>query len=310
MNLFNSVRNFAHDRCAHLSPSGRRCSQPVCSSDPNYCFVHIPKPAPEPAADQALAAELAAAAGNLDSPEDVNRVLCKVFLAVTQDRITPRKASVLGYLGQMILRSHREIANNRKLEQQLNPPTMTGYIDVPQADRSDPADQLPPIPTPPPQINSPVPQLQSAPNAVAIQASSIELDSTHPHANAQPHQTPPTNPMRRPAPRPEAQYLQGNVSAPNSFSATPVPVATTLPASSSPVHSSSASPLAQKRNSSPAPSANITPPPPTPDYRHFYHWDPTLPPGSQDPWSNVPPEYRPGSRHFAHRNRRRARLIE
>jgi hypothetical protein len=184
---------------------------------------------------------------------------------------------------------------------------MTGFIDVPQPDRSDPADEI--HPTPPPQINSPASQQQSAPNSVANQASTLESASAHPPANTHPPQIPPVTPSGRPAPRPEYQILQGTLRAPNSFSATPVPIATTPPASASPVHSSSASPLAQKNDVSSAPSANITPPPPTPDYRHFYHWDPTLPPGSQDPWSNVPPEYRPGSRHFARRSRHRVRLI-
>jgi len=62
-----------------------------------------------------LASELSRAAGTLAAPEDVNRVLAKIFLALAEDRLSTRKAAVLGYIGQMLLRSHREIAFHKKL---------------------------------------------------------------------------------------------------------------------------------------------------------------------------------------------------
>jgi len=65
-----------------------------------------------------LAAELSQAAGSLRAPEDVNRVLAKIFLALAEDRLSTRKAAVLGYLGQMLLRSHREIAFHKKLAEE------------------------------------------------------------------------------------------------------------------------------------------------------------------------------------------------
>jgi len=82
------------------------------SPDSPYCPHHAQS---KLLVTSALAAELTQAAGSLASPEDVNRVLSKIFLALAADRLTTRKAAVLSYIGQMLLRSHREIAFHKKL---------------------------------------------------------------------------------------------------------------------------------------------------------------------------------------------------
>src|ERR1700687_1180852 len=62
-------------RCFHFFPSGRRCRQAVSPGDPHLCLTHARTPDPPPSADAALAAELAAAAGDFSSPANVNHVL-------------------------------------------------------------------------------------------------------------------------------------------------------------------------------------------------------------------------------------------
>ena len=79
---------------------------------------------------ETLCSELEQAAGSLQGPEDVLNVLSAVFRATAQNRIPPRKAAVLGYLGQMLLRAHREVAHRRILDQQEEQDS--GYIDVPR----------------------------------------------------------------------------------------------------------------------------------------------------------------------------------
>jgi hypothetical protein len=116
LSLFSSPPKSALPRCAHLSPAGRQCTQPVCSSDPDYCFTHKPKLPPPPSPESLLAADLTQAAGSLNSPEDVNRVLSKIFLALIEDRISVKKAGILTYLAQNILRAQREIAFHQKLK--------------------------------------------------------------------------------------------------------------------------------------------------------------------------------------------------
>src|SRR6202007_503190 len=44
LSFFKSESKLAFPRCEHRSPSGRQCSQPVCSSDPRFCGTHKPTP--------------------------------------------------------------------------------------------------------------------------------------------------------------------------------------------------------------------------------------------------------------------------
>ncbi|HEY1467998.1 MAG TPA: hypothetical protein VGF61_03060 [Candidatus Acidoferrum sp.] len=98
------------ERCHHRSRSGRRCSQPACSSHPTLCFTHAPESEPPPSPEVVVAAELSQAAGSLDSPEDVNRLLSKTVLAFIDGRLPHKTAGMIGFLGQILLRTHREIA--------------------------------------------------------------------------------------------------------------------------------------------------------------------------------------------------------
>lgn len=100
-------------RCAFTSANNRRCRMPIASPDSRYCGFHWRN---EKADAQSLCAQLDQAAGTLQGPEDVLNVLSVIFRAATQTRIPLRKAAVLGYLGQMLLRAHREIAYRRSLE--------------------------------------------------------------------------------------------------------------------------------------------------------------------------------------------------
>ena len=117
MKLSPSSTAKIRERCHHLSTSGRRCSQPACSTHPTLCFTHKPKPQPLPSPDDTFLLELSEAASSLASPEDVERVLAKLFLALVEDRITREKAGTLGFLAQMLLRSQHEIAFHKKIEQ-------------------------------------------------------------------------------------------------------------------------------------------------------------------------------------------------
>jgi hypothetical protein len=125
----NSARSKSIDlpdasRCAFTSVNHRRCRMPIASPDSRYCGSHWRH---GKADEQTLCSELEQAAGSLQGPEDVRSVLSAVFRATAQNRIPPRKAAVLGYLGQMLLRAHREVAHRRILDQQEQD---SGYIDV------------------------------------------------------------------------------------------------------------------------------------------------------------------------------------
>ena len=148
-NLFKSEPKLAFPRCEHRSPSGRQCSQPVCSTDPRFCGTH--KPAPE----QITTAELTEAAGTLSSPDEVHRFLKAVLLNRVRGRITPKEASVYSYLCQNLLRSLREIDHFHELHSERaernrpstwNVPTGLRPDELwhlPRPDRSDPPEPTP-----------------------------------------------------------------------------------------------------------------------------------------------------------------------
>ncbi len=65
-------------------------------------------------------------------------MLGKIFMALLQDRLSLRKAGTLGFLGQMLLRSQREVAFHKKIEQEaakkLEAENMYNrVVDIPQA---------------------------------------------------------------------------------------------------------------------------------------------------------------------------------
>jgi hypothetical protein len=138
-----------HDRCHHLSPSGRRCSQPACPSHPTLCFTHAPK---SPSPEALIAAELSEAAGSLETPEDVNRLLTKTVLAFIAGRLPHKKAGMIGFLGQIILRTHREIVFHQNVDRDNHPENYhlfpDEYCKEPKSITDSPAqDQNPTAPT-------------------------------------------------------------------------------------------------------------------------------------------------------------------
>jgi len=140
LNFFKSESKLAFPRCEHRYPSGRQCSQPVCTTDPRFCGTHKPTP------DQLAAAELTEAAGTLSSPDEIHRFLKAVLLNRVRGRVTPKEASVYSYLCQNLLRSLREIDHFNELQaerEERNRPRRPSTWHVPSAIRDDP-----PAPTP------------------------------------------------------------------------------------------------------------------------------------------------------------------
>ena len=104
-------------RCAFSTGHGHRCRM-LASPGARCCASHSRHDKLDAAA---LAAELSQAAGSLESPEDVNRLLSKTVLAFIEGRLPLKKASMIGFLGQIILRTHREIVFHEKVERDNHP---------------------------------------------------------------------------------------------------------------------------------------------------------------------------------------------
>ena len=82
-----------------------------------------------------MAAELSEAAGSLATPSEVNHLLSKALLAFIAGRLPHKKAGMIGFLGQIILRTHREIAFHQQLDRKLHPRTI--MLDLPRPDRGE-----------------------------------------------------------------------------------------------------------------------------------------------------------------------------
>jgi hypothetical protein len=88
----------------------------IASAQSLYCPPHARLSRKEAAA---FAAELSEASAHLDTPEQINAALKLTFRALITDRITARKAGTLGYLGQLMLFSHREVVALKKSQLDL-----------------------------------------------------------------------------------------------------------------------------------------------------------------------------------------------
>jgi hypothetical protein len=141
-------------RCMYRYPSGPRCRTHASQIHPYLCDAHLhctldfnrlhnsapsanatssPEPVtPLPQFDSALAAEITELAGDFSSPEQVNRVMGKIFDSLLHRRITAKEAGTLCYIAQTILNGQRTVTFIEKSK----PPRVTHYInDLPMAIR-------------------------------------------------------------------------------------------------------------------------------------------------------------------------------
>jgi hypothetical protein len=103
-------------RCQHRFANGRRCRLLVSRGevpgkrsfagkiDSGFCLRHakLPENQREPAD---LAATLTNGLGELTSAASINDFLSRLLLLLAQDRISPRRAAVLAYVTNQILRT-------------------------------------------------------------------------------------------------------------------------------------------------------------------------------------------------------------
>ncbi len=93
------------NRCHHTSADGRRCRMLRGEGDPSLCPEHRRQQFPPHLAPEAVAAELLGSIEDFQSATAVNQVLGRLFALVASQRIPPRHAVVLAYIGQLLLSS-------------------------------------------------------------------------------------------------------------------------------------------------------------------------------------------------------------
>src|SRR5215813_1711006 len=95
-------------RCTHRTPTGRRCRAEVFDSRATFCRQHLFASAHR-YSDPELAAELLGPLTDFNSASDVTDFLSRLLILQAKDRIAPRRAAVMAYTCNLLLRGLRAI---------------------------------------------------------------------------------------------------------------------------------------------------------------------------------------------------------
>jgi hypothetical protein len=110
------------NRCAYVYNDGRRCRMPRVHEECSLCFFHWDREMQQQEAAR-IATGIVAATDNLSTARGVNRVLTRLFREVAAGGIHPRTASILAYLGHLILQTIPHVNRERK-EEPVEPPPL------------------------------------------------------------------------------------------------------------------------------------------------------------------------------------------
>ncbi|MGO9640313.1 MAG: hypothetical protein ACLP1Y_03275 [Candidatus Acidiferrales bacterium] len=103
-----SSRTDASLRCKCAFSDGRRCAMLRWKGHPDFCLFHAHQEQQLIHAGR-LGKELATLSGDFRTITDLNHALGKLFAAVAHNRIPPRNAAVLAYIGQLLMQSVPEV---------------------------------------------------------------------------------------------------------------------------------------------------------------------------------------------------------
>ena len=132
-------------RCQHRYANQKRCRLSTQRLDARFCLHHLKFYQPSEVAT-ALTANLA----ELKSPEALNDFLSRLLLLLAQNKISPRRAAVLGYLTSQLLRTIHAIdqkAQQAKRDEEnadvqvnvdVSRPTWDAHHDLPEDDPNAP----------------------------------------------------------------------------------------------------------------------------------------------------------------------------
>jgi hypothetical protein len=101
------------------SPLPSRCSGlSLPSLFPSFRFAHCVPAAANDSED--LSAELLPELSQFSSGVDINKFLARLLILITKGRVSPRRASVMAYVTNQLLHSHRAIARDNTVKPRKN----------------------------------------------------------------------------------------------------------------------------------------------------------------------------------------------
>jgi hypothetical protein len=125
-------------RCRHFTAAGRRLA--VLDTRSHLCFRHSALLAvPQSQNDsEDLSAELLPELSQFISALDINKFLARLLTLITTGRISPRRASVMAYVTNQLLHSHRAIARDNPLQtpKEKDQPLVLDFSDWPESEDS------------------------------------------------------------------------------------------------------------------------------------------------------------------------------
>jgi len=101
--------DFTPERCQHRTPTGRQCRSVVADPSSSFCAAHA---ASEPADSEDFTAALTEKACRFQNAAGINQSLGALYTLLAQGRISPRRASVLAYISNLLLRTLPAIDND------------------------------------------------------------------------------------------------------------------------------------------------------------------------------------------------------
>ena len=124
-------------RCQNRTPAGRRCHMPAANIDTPFCFQHArAHQKQKDAAD--LAASLTGQLTEFTSASDINQVLSNLLILLSQNRISPRRAAVLAYITNQLLRTLPAIQEELEAQSPEDAAAPVLIMDVPRPIRPQP----------------------------------------------------------------------------------------------------------------------------------------------------------------------------
>src|SRR5438876_7344309 len=136
--------NSAPLHCQYRTASDRRCRMAISAPDSRLCHKHAAER--QQNLDQAdLAAALIGDIEEFRSAADINHSLGELYKLQARNKITPRRAAVMAYTANLLLRTLPAIHAEENAEQEAWPQMI---IDAPRPNRDDGPMVIPDLPRP------------------------------------------------------------------------------------------------------------------------------------------------------------------
>ena len=107
------------DRCRHYTSSGRRCRLPVLDAPSGLCFRHVGRQFH--VADEDLSPAFVGLLSGFRSAARIHAFLTQLTVLLVQNRVSTRRAAILAYLGQTLLRTLPAIDQQEKAAKDAEP---------------------------------------------------------------------------------------------------------------------------------------------------------------------------------------------